>query len=198
MKYAYGRCSTNEKKQDIDRQIKELRKLGVKDSNIFWEYESGTKQDRKELNRLFSIVKEGDEIVTTEVSRLSRSTKQLCEIIEMVRERKLALNIGGSFKIDCRSEDIDPMTKGMMMMWGVFAEMERDIISARVKSGMQNAREKGKRIGRPKRTLENLPTQFLKYYPMFKSGKINISEFSRVAQIGRTSIYRYLKLIEES
>lgn len=196
MKYGYARCSTNEKKQDIDRQKRELKRLGVEEDNIFWEYEKGTKKRRKEFKRLFKIVEPGDEIITTEVSRLSRSTKQLCEVVELVKEKNLALNIGGSFKIDCRSAEMDPMSKGMIMMWGVFAELERDIISARVKSGMQNAREKGSKIGRPERTIENLPDQFLKYYPMFQSNMINISEFSRLAQIGRTSIYRYLKLIE--
>ena len=196
MKYGYARCSTNEKKQDIDRQKRELKRLGVEEDNIFWEYESGTKKNRKEFKRLLKIVEPGDEIITTEVSRLSRSTKQLCEVVELVKEKRLALNIGDSLKIDCRSAEMDPMSKGMIMMWGVFAELERDIISARVKSGMQNAREKGSRIGRPERTIENLPDRFLKYYPKFQSGMINISEFSRLAQIGRTSIYRYLKLIE--
>lgn len=197
MVYGYARCSTNEKRQDIDRQKRELKKLGVKEKDIFWEYESGAKHDRKELNRLFEIVKPGDTIATTEVSRLTRSTVHLCEIMQQVQEKKLMLNIGGSFIADCRREEIDPMTKGMIMMWGVFAEMERDIIRGRIKSGMENARAKGSKLGRPERTIENLPASFLKYYPMFQNGSINISEMSRLSGIGRTTIYRYLKLIEK-
>ena len=50
MKYGYARCSTNESKQDINRQTRELKNLGIKEDNIFFEYESGTKDDRKELN----------------------------------------------------------------------------------------------------------------------------------------------------
>lgn len=88
MKYGYARCSTNEKKQDIDRQKRELKRLGVEEDNIFWEYESGTKKNRKEFKRLLKIVEPGDEIITTEVSRLSRSTKQLCE-------RKIYKNYSG-------------------------------------------------------------------------------------------------------
>ena len=81
MIYGYARCSTNEEKQDIDRQKRELFKLGVSDDKyIYWEYESGTKEDRPELKKLFDIVKSGDTIATTEVSRLTRSTKQLCDI----------------------------------------------------------------------------------------------------------------------
>ena len=115
----------------------------------------------------------------------------------MVQEKKLLLNIGGSFVVDCRKDDIDPMTKGMIMMWGVFAEMERDIISSRIKSGMENAKAKGSKIGRPERTIDNLPVNFLKYYPMLQNGSINISELARLSGLGRTSIYRYLNLIEK-
>lgn len=197
MEYGYARCSTTIDRQDVNRQKMELKKLGVKESNIFWEYESGAKTDRKELNRLFEVVKQGDTIATTEVSRLTRSTKHLCEIMQMVQEKKLLLNIGGSFVVDCREDDIDPMTKGMIMMWGVFAEMERDIISSRIKSGMENAKAKGSKIGRPERTIDNLPVNFLKYYPMLQNGSINISELARLSGLGRTSIYRYLNLIEK-
>ncbi|MBR4725819.1 MAG: recombinase family protein [Lachnospiraceae bacterium] len=65
MVYGYARCSTNEMRQDIDRQKRELKKLGVKDDkNIFWEYESGTKDDRAELQKLLDIVKPGDSAYT--------------------------------------------------------------------------------------------------------------------------------------
>ena len=79
--YGYCRCSTTEERQDINRQKRELYKLGVEDDkNIYWEYESGTKTDRAELQKLLDIVKEGDTIVTTEVSRLTRFRNHLCEI----------------------------------------------------------------------------------------------------------------------
>ncbi|MCR5701328.1 MAG: recombinase family protein [Lachnospiraceae bacterium] len=147
--YGYARCSTNESKQDINRQKRELLSLGVTDEKyIYWEYQSGTKTDRIELNRLLDVVTAGDSIATTEVSRLTRSTSHLCELMQLIQDKHIRLIIG-SFVVDCRSEDIDPMTKGMFMMWGVFAEMERDIISQRVKSGMANAKAKGKQIGRP-------------------------------------------------
>ena len=74
MIYGYARCSTNEERQDIDRQKRELFSLGVTDDKyIYWEYESGTKDDRAELQKLLDIISEGDTIATTEVSRLTRS-----------------------------------------------------------------------------------------------------------------------------
>lgn len=194
--YGYCRCSTTEERQDINRQKRELYKLGVEeDKNIYWEYESGTKNDRIEFNKLLDIVEATDTICATEVSRLTRSTSYLCDILKIVQEKHIRLVIG-SFIVDCRTEDIDPMTKGMLMMWGVFAEMERDIISARVKSGMENARAKGKKIGRPTVDKANLPVNFLKYYPMYKSKEINVTEFSRLAEVSRKSIYKYIEIAE--
>ena len=89
MKFGYARCSTDSTRQDVDRQRRELVKLGVPKDNIYFEYESGTKNDRVELKRLLEAAgSEGNEIVATEVSRLSRSVKMLCEIIEFVKEKK--------------------------------------------------------------------------------------------------------------
>ncbi len=194
--YGYARCSTNEELQDINRQKRELKRMGVQDDKyIYWEYESGMKKDRAELQKLFDIVNPGDTIVTTEVSRLTRSTSHLCEILETIQKKKICLVIGG-FVADCRSDNIDPMTKGMLMMWGVFAEMERDIISQRVKSGMENARAKGKRIGRPEFEKDDIPDKFWKYYNVYKNGDINISDFARIMDMSRTSIYKYIKYAE--
>ncbi|WP_331274622.1 recombinase family protein, partial [Clostridium botulinum] len=63
----------------------------------------------------------------------------------------------GNFVVDCTKE-LDPMTEGMLKMMGVFAELEKNMISQRVKSGMANARAKGKVIGRPQTTKEDIPS----------------------------------------
>lgn len=196
MNFAYARCSTNEKLQDIQRQIRELKKQGVDEECIYLEYESGTKENRAELNKLLAIVKQGDSIFTTEVSRITRSTKQLCEIIELAKQRKIKLVLG-SFIVDCRKE-LDPMTEGMLKMMGVFAELERNMISQRVKSGMENAKAKGKLIGRPVTTADDIPHIFYKHYPKYKNGLINKKELSRLCNLSYPTIYKYLQLIEKN
>ena len=198
MKYGYARCSTSEERQDINRQKRDLMALGVDDEkNIYWEYESGSKADRPEFSKLLDIVKPGDTILATEGSRLTRSTKQLCEVLDIVKERKLKLIIG-SFVVDCTTEELDPMTKGMLMMWGVFSEMERDIISNRVKSGMANAREKGSRIGRPEITIDTIPASFWKLYHRYSNKQLSISEMAKIAGCSRATIYKYIRIIENS
>ena len=123
--------------QDINRQVQELKQQGATDSTIYLEYVSGTIENRAQLNKLLQTVQEGDCILATEVSRITRSTKQLCEIIELAKEKHIKLVLG-SFVVDCTKE-LDPMTEGMLKMMGVFSELERNMISQRVKSGMENA-----------------------------------------------------------
>jgi DNA invertase Pin-like site-specific DNA recombinase len=194
-KYGYCRCSTDESRQDIDRQRRELRKLGVKDENIYFEYVTGKKLVKIEWERLLAKIEDGGTIVTTEVSRISRSTKQLCEIIELAQERRIKLIIG-SMEIDCSKDD--PMSRGMLMMWGVFSELESAIISQRVKSGMANAKDKGARIGRPRVDIDNLPTGFVRHYPKHKSGDLTITELARLVGVSRQSIYKYINVYEGS
>lgn len=194
MIYGYARCSTNEQLQDINRQVRELKFKGASDTTIYLEYESGTKVDRVELLKLLNVIKNGDTLIATEVSRITRSTKQLCEIIELAKAKKIKLVLG-NFVVDC-SKELDPMTEGMLKMMGVFSELERNIISQRVKSGMQNAKIKGKKIGRPQVTAENIPNIFYKHYPKYKNGEINKKEFSRLCSISYPTVYKYLKIVE--
>ena len=98
MNHGYARCSTNETKQDIDRQVRELKAAGAE--SLFVEYEHGDTDEKKQLSLLLEQARPGDTIITTEVSRLSRSTKQLCEIIDRIQKQKLRLKIIGSITID--------------------------------------------------------------------------------------------------
>lgn len=191
--YGYVRCSTNSEKQDYEYQIRELKKMGAE--KIFREYESGTKEDRKELKDMLEEVTEGDTILATEVSRISRSTKQLCEIIELAKTKKLKLVLG-TFTVDCTTKELDPMTEGMLKMMGVFAEMERNMISKRVKLGMENAKAKGKEVGRPKITEETISDDFMKYYKMYKEKKINKTELQLLTKLSRSTVHRYCKKLE--
>lgn len=197
MLYGYAICSIVEGNQDVDRQRKELKKLGVEESNIYLECES----DRNnhvcwELNRLLSTIAEKDTIVTTKVSRLTYSTEQLCKIITFAKDKKLELIIG-AFRIDCRKE-LDPMTEGMLKMIGVVAELEHEIATQNIKSGIANARLKGKRVGRPPITWENLPPLFLQYYHKYVKEEIKIGELARICKITRQTASKYIKICKKA
>ena len=193
MIYGYARCSTNEDKQDINRQIRELKAAGAEE--VIFEYEHGDAKLKKNLQMLLDAVQEGDTIITLEVSRLSRSTQQLCEIIDTIREKHLRLIILGSITIDCRDGKIDPMSEAFMKMAGVFSELELQMIRSRVKSGMQNAKSKGIKVGRKPTTKEDIPSVFYKHYPAYAAKKMNVSELARVCKLSRPTVYKYLKLL---
>lgn len=189
----YARCSTNEDKQDIKRQIRELKAGGAE--KVIFEYEHGDCKVKKQLSMLQESVHAGDTITTLEVSRLSRSTQQLCEIIDIIREKCLRLIIVGSITIDCRNGQTDPMSEAFLQMAGVFSQLELAMIRARVKSGVANAKAKGKKVGRPQTTKEDIPAVLFRHYPMYVAGKMNVSELTRVCGLSRPTVYKYLKLM---
>lgn len=193
MLYGYARCSTTEDKQDINRQIRELKATGA--DEVVFEYEHGDAKVKKNLQMLLDTAQEGDTIITLEVSRLSRSTQQLCEIINTIRKKRLRLVIVGSITIDCRNGQIDPMSEAFMKMAGVFSELELQMIRSRVKSGMANAKAKGIKVGRKPTTKEDIPAVFYRHYPAYTAKKMNVSELARVCKLSRPTVYKYLKLL---
>ena len=194
MVYGYARCSTNESKQDINRQVRELKQAGAEE--IFLEYEHGDSKVKLQQQMMFETAGAGDTIIVLEVARLARSTQQLCEIIDVVREKHLRLVIVGSITLDCRSGNADPMSEAFLQMAGVFSQLELAIIRQRVKSGVANAKAKGISIGRPHTTKDDIPALFLKHYPSYKNGMLNVSELARVCGLSRTTTYKYLGLLE--
>ena len=191
--YGYARCSTNESKQDINRQIKELRAAGAEE--VVFEYEHGDAKVKEQLQMLLEMAAAGDTIITLEVSRLSRSTQQLCEIVEVIKQKHLRLFIVGSITVDCRNGEIDPMSQAFIQMSAVFAELELSIIRARVRSGIANAKAKGKKVGRPHLTKDDIPSLFMKHYPALVEGKMNVSELARICGLSRPTVYKYVKMV---
>jgi len=192
--YGYARCSLSEEKgQDLNRQVRELKAAGAQE--IITEREHGDAVEKQNLTLLLQAAQNGDSIITTEVSRLSRSTQQLCEIISIIKSKRMKLQILGSITIDCRNGEIDPMSQAFVQMAAVFAELELSIIRARVKSGMANAKAKGKRVGRPQTTRDDIPAIFNKHYPAYASGAMNLSELARVCDLSRSTVYKYLKMV---
>ena len=192
--YGYARCSLAEEKgQDLNRQVRELKAAGAEE--IITEREHGDKV-KQNLDMLLEVAEEGSTLICCEVSRLSRSTQQLCEIVNIIKQKHMRLVIVGSITIDRRKGDIDPMSQAFIQMSAVFAELELSIIRARVRSGMENAKAKGKKVGRPQTTKDNIPPIFYKHYPAFVAGTLNISEFARLCGMSRPTIYKYLKLLE--
>ena len=193
--FGYARCSTDADKQDINRQIRELKAAGA--IEIVFEYEHGDSKVKQQQELMLDRAQAGDTIITLEVSRLARSTQQLCEIIDVINKKHLRLIIIGSITLDCRNGKPDPMSEAFLQMAGVFSQLELAMIRARVRSGMENARAKGKPIGRPRTTKDDIPPAFYRHYPSFAAGQMNVSELARVCRLSRPTVYKYLSIIAQ-
>ncbi len=173
--------------------MRELKAAGAEE--IYLEYEHGDSKIKSQQAAMLNAAQPGDTVITLEVPRLARSTQQLCEIIDVIREKRLRLVIVGSITLDCRDGQADPMSEAFLQMAGVFSQLELAMIRARVRSGMENARAKGAAIGRPQTTAEDIPAVFMRHYTAYKEGRMNVSELARVCQLSRGTVYKYLRLL---
>jgi len=172
--------------------------MGVTSDKVFMEYESGTKVNRPELMKLLNAVQTGDIIATTEISRITRSTKQLCDIIELVKEKHLKLVVKNSITIDCSSSDtIDPMTTAFLQIAGVFSELERNMIADRVRSGMANAKSKGVRLGRPALTADKIPAKVVSLFPRYRDSQLTKTEYAKLCDISRPTLNKYIAILTD-
>lgn len=116
---------------------------------------------------------------------------------DIISAKHLRLIIVGSITLDCRNGKPDPMSEAFLQMAGVFSQLELAMIRARVRSGMENARAKGKLIGRPRTTKDDIPPAFYRHYPSFAAGQMNVSELARVCMLSRPTVYKYLSIIAQ-
>ena len=192
--YGFARCSLGEEKgQDINRQVRELKAAGAEE--IITERVHGDAKVKPQLDFLLEHIESGSTLIVCEVSRLSRSVLQFCEIMEMVKEKHLRLEVLGSITVDCRSGETDPMSAAFLQMASIFSELEKNILRSRVRSGIANARAKGKQIGRKPVTRADLPAVFVKYYPAYANGTMTVTELARVCGLSRPTAYKYIKMM---
>jgi len=178
----YARVSTQD--QNLERQLDELKAHGCE--KIFMEKISGTKKNRPEFVRMFEQLREGDVIIVSELSRISRSTKDLIEIVE--RCKNLKINIK-SLKEGLDLTDDTATGKLIFGVFSIIAQFERDLTAERVKSSLTSARARGRVGGRPKVDRKVLE----KAFKMYDSKIYSISEIQKIAGIGRATLYKYLE-----
>lgn len=179
----YARVSTAG--QNLEGQCDSLLQAGCE--RIYSEKISGVKAQRPELERMLDALREGDTVVITELTRLGRSVKELFAIIEKVHEA------GASIK-SLREIWLDTTTPQGNLLFTIFAglsQFERDLIRQRTKSGLEAARARGRKGGRPK-SNQNQISLALKLY---NSKLHTIKEITKLTGISRATLYRYIKLL---
>ncbi len=185
MKFGYARVSTEER--SLDRQTDQLKVAGV--DKIFYERFSGTKANRPELDKLMEQLRPGDVIVICDLTRLSRSTKDLFSLVDRIQA------IGADIK-SMKENWIDttpPQGKLLFTIMAGLSQFERDLISQRTKEGLASARARGRSGGRPAKQNHKVGMAL----KMYDSKDYSISEILKATGLSKSTLYRYIKMRDE-
>ena len=178
MKFGYARVSKNE--QSLDIQIQKLTAAGC--DEIYQEKVSGSKDDRSQLNLLLNRLRKGDTICVVRLDRLGRRMSKLIELINDFKKKEIEF-----ISIENHIDTTTPMGMLLFTMCAAFSEMERVLITERVKAGLDAAHSKGRKGGRPKAlTAEKLK----KLKSLVKSKEFSVSEICNMGGISRSVYYR--------
>lgn len=150
---------------------------------IFSEKVSGKKYQRTELDNCLNYMREGDTLVLTKLDRLGRTTKQLIELSQYLEENGIDLEI-----IDMNINTKDAMRKMFFTIMIAFAELEANLLSERKKKGLESARSRGRKGGRPRISQDKEKMVF----SLYQSNQYKINEIIKMAGVSRGSIYRII------
>lgn len=182
--YGYARVSTEE--QNLDRQIDALVSAGVLPENIYKEKISGTKRNRPELDRLLDVLSADDTIIISDLTRISRSSKDLLNIVDKIKEKKANIKSLKDDWLDTTSDN--PYNNFLLSVMSGLSQLERDLISQRTKEGLKASRARGRYGGRPSgRRLKS--DVVLALY----NNNVRITDIAKSCEISRTTVWRIIK-----
>ena len=184
MKIGYARVSTAD--QNLELQLTVLKEAGC--DRIYQEKISGAKRERPELNRLLDQLRSDDIVVVWKLDRFARSTKNLLELVELIKGAKASFCSLSEPWADTSSH----AGKMIMTVFAGIAEFERDLIRERTSAGRKAALTRGVRFGRPKKLNDEQKMLTLRLLQEDKS----VSEIAKTFNVHNTTIYRLIDSID--
>ncbi len=170
--------------QNLNRQLDLLNSAHCE--RIYQEKITGTTKERPELEKMLDNLRCGDTILVCELTRLSRSTKDLFNLVEQINKK------GCNIK-SLKETWLDTTTPEGKLMFTIFAgisQFERDLIGQRTKEGLESARARGRNGGRPKKDINDIK----KALKLYSSKEYSLKEIYEMTGVSQTSLYRYLNL----
>lgn len=174
---AYARVSTDA--QELHRQLDALDKVGY--DKLIQEKYTGTKKDRAGLQQLLDTVREGDTVIVESISRLGRKTLDILSTIEELTNRGIVF-----ISLKENMDTTTPTGKAMLGMMAVIAQLERDLIVQRTKEGLDSAKQRGVKLGRPKLDEQKVQDAL----KLYDEGNHSIKEIIRVTGISQGKLYK--------
>lgn len=184
MKVGYARVSTRE--QNLNMQVMALEDAGCE--KIYEEVVSGAKADRPILNNLIRQLRPNDVLVIWKLDRLGRSLKDLIILVQQLMESNIGL---------CSLNDpIDTTTSQGRLIFNIFAslaEFERDVIRERTQAGLNAARARGRKGGRPRGLSKASEATACAAETLYKEKKLSVIEICKKLSISKSTLYKYLR-----
>ena len=180
MLIGYARVSTRDQKPHLQRDA--LAAAGCE--KTFVETASGASRDRPQLRAALEFMRAGDTLVIWKLDRLARSTKQLIETVEDLERQGIGLK--------ATTQSIDTTTPGGRLIFTVFsaiAEFECEIIRERTRAGLDAARARGRKGGRPRALTEK---DLKQARALLADPDITVEDIARRLGVGPSTLYRYL------
>lgn len=185
-----GYIRVSSEMQNLDRQLDALVNYGVDKRNIYQEKITGTKRDREQLNKMLDELQENDIVIISDLTRISRSTKDLLEIIESIKNKGASIKSIKDSWLDTSSEN--PYNSFLLTVMSGLSQLERDLISQRTKEGLASAKARGRVGGRPnKRSDKSDIVQIM------LEKKYKIKDIVDKTGLSRATIYRIKNEIPE-
>ena len=184
MKIGYARVST--KDQNLSLQIDALQKEGCE--LIFEEKASGAKSDRPELRRMIGQLRKGDIVIIWKLDRLGRSLRDLVNLVTEIQDKGAGLK-----SLNDSIDTTTPQGKLTFHLFAALAEFERDIISERTKAGLESARARGRKGGRPKGLSEQAKNKAIIAETLYREGDFSVKQICQHLDIARSTFYKLLK-----
>jgi len=181
----YVRVSTYS--QTTARQDDAMAELGV--DRLFVEKISGKNANRPELKEMLEYVREGDTVVVADISRLARSTRDLLTIVDSLNQKKVEF-VSLKEAIDTTT----PQGRFVLTIFGALAELERENILFNQKQGIEAAKARGIKLGRPSM---DFPKNWERVYNQWKLGKVSPTDAAKELKLKRPTFYLMAKRWEE-
>ena len=184
MKIGYCRIST--RAQNFDLQLDALNREGC--DKIFKDTVSGSKSSRPGLDEMLKNLRQGDIVIVYKLDRLGRSLRHLVELINDFSDRGVGLK--------SLNDPVDTTSAQGRLITNLFAsiaEFERELIQERTTAGLDAARARGRKGGRPKGLNKEAQSKAIVAATLYQEGQLSIKQIANQLKISKTTLYKYLR-----
>ncbi len=186
----YLRLSHKDRLEENGFARQEFLLRDVKIDKMYQDVISGAKRDRPALDEMLNDLQKGDTVYIVSIDRLSRSTKDLLEIVSLIEQKGAYLVSIKDSWLDTRASN--PMSTFLLTVMGAMGQLERDMITARIQEGVQAAQARGVKFGRPK----GLSKEVIKAAKIYLKGGKSMREVEKLTGVSRSSICIAVKRLQ--